>query len=254
MTPEDYLKSNDRSAVPAWLTGYRRDSTFKSSDFFNSRVVFYPGSGTDGHAVKVFGSSHAAHCFVYVDFMLSEADIRSALDSTSHRFKGYKTVARQSVRQNEIGPLSWVSHATEAQRQMAMAHFRGGPPQGFGMFEVLERDERFDDSHGPKRLAILFLGADGHAAYDALFCQEGQKPPYGVLLQDHGFGGNYCEFGEGGVMHDVASRTNSFPKYLLVSSNTRLWPGYELVDGLEATHGGWASFERRLYVREVEGG
>jgi hypothetical protein len=132
---------------------------------------------------------------------------------------------------------------------MAMTHFRGGPPQGFGMFEVLERDERFDDSHGAKRLAILFLGADGHAAYDALFCQEGQKLPYGVLLQDYGIGGgNYCEFGEGGVMHDVASRTNSLPKYLLVSSNTRLWPGYELVDGLEATHGGWASFERNLYI------
>jgi hypothetical protein len=70
-----------------------------------------------------------------------------------------------------------------------------------------------------------------------------------VLLQDHGIGGgNYCEFGEGGAMHDVASRTNSLPNYLLVSSTTRVWPGYELVDDLEPTHGGWASFERNLYI------
>ena len=33
----------------------------------------------------------------------------------------------------------------------------------FGFLEVLERDHEFDDNHGARRLAILFLGADGIA-------------------------------------------------------------------------------------------
>ena len=64
----------------------------------------------------------------------------------------------------------------------------------------MERKPEYDEAHGPKRLAIIFLFADGIASYDALFCQSRNKcEPFGVLLQDHGFGGNYDKFGMGGI-------------------------------------------------------
>lgn len=49
----------------------------------------------------------------------------------------------------------------------------GSKPYGF--LEVLERDAELGPEHGAARLAIIFLGADGHATYDALFCQ-GKNP------------------------------------------------------------------------------
>jgi hypothetical protein len=255
MTPKTYLQMYERERVPEWLNNYSKDSNFNCSEFFKSRVVFYPGSGNDGHAVEVFGASHSAHCFVYSDYMLGEDSILDDLNSKHRSLKGYNTFAIESVNQTEISPSNWRSHLTETQRQLVIEgfsrFFRRSPPQAYGMFVVFERDEQFDNTHGPERLAILFLGADGHATFDALFCQDNQTPPFAVLLQDHGFGGNYCDFGEGGIMQNIASRTNRLPKYLLVSSCTKEWPDYELVNGLEPTHGGWASFQRNLFINHA---
>jgi hypothetical protein len=40
---------------------------------------------------------------------------------------------------------------------------------------MLERKPEYDEAHGPKRLAVLFLFSDGIATYEALFCQAGNK-------------------------------------------------------------------------------
>jgi len=74
MTVYDYLKK-DKEPIPRWLLEIKEGDPFPYQDFFASRIVYYPGSYTDGHAVKVFGSTHSAHSFVYVDYMLNQAEI-----------------------------------------------------------------------------------------------------------------------------------------------------------------------------------
>jgi hypothetical protein len=74
MTVYDYLKK-DKEPIPRWLLEIKEGDPFPYQDFFASRIVYYPGSYTDGHAVKVFGSTHSAHSFVYVDYMLNQAGI-----------------------------------------------------------------------------------------------------------------------------------------------------------------------------------
>ena len=65
------------------------ESLFNREDFFNSRVVFYPGAYVDGHAIKLFGSSHAAHCFVYCDYWHEQNEIsRLVKNSESPAFQG----------------------------------------------------------------------------------------------------------------------------------------------------------------------
>ena len=50
---------------------------------------------------------------------------------------------------------------------------------------MLERKPEYDEEHGPKRLAVLFLFTHGIATYDALFCQAGNKlEPSALLLHD----------------------------------------------------------------------
>jgi hypothetical protein len=121
----------------------------------------------------------------------------------------------------------------------------------FGFLEVLERDRDLDDDHGARRLAILFLGADGIAAYEALFCQRqhGQSAPFGVVLQDHGFGGNYERFGGGGLLERIAKDTNALPRFLLVAGNTNAWEGFERVPDVEGDHGGMHAHRRFLFRR-----
>jgi len=119
--------------------------------------------------------------------------------------------------------------------------------------EILQRDPGFSDEHGAERLAILFLKEDGIAAYDALFCQPRSVcPPFGVLLQDHGFGGNYTSFGAGGLLDRVAQESGVLPPYLLVGGNTLPWSGFVRIDGLAPVYGGMHHSERHLYRRALE--
>ena len=215
-----FLK-NWAEPCPEWLAAFNQGSRFDAEQFFASRVVFYPGSGHDGHAVKVFGRDHVAHCFVYADYWAPEGSIRESLDDPIHHFKGYHSIARISLTIKDLITRPWQPHAAPG-HEWAKPHI-----EPYGFLEVLERDAEFGPDHGAERLAIIFLGADGHATYDALFCQGNPpKPPFAVLLQDHGFGGNYSKFGRGGVMEKIAKATRSRPEFLFVAENTKAWEGY----------------------------
>ena len=83
------------------------------------------------------------------------------------------------------------------------------------MLVILERKSSFDDDHGPERLAILFLGADGIATYEAIFANGNAPQFFGFLLQDHGFGGNYDCFGRGGLLEKIMVRSKVYPHFVL---------------------------------------
>lgn len=251
-----YLRRTQQEDMPAWLAQFRKGDPFPREQFFASRVVFYPGCGTDGHAVRVFGSTHSAHCFVYVDYHLPRSEIeeqlatspddpamglvapfeRAALErlyqrldrwGSVTRFRGYVTLDRIELRESDITPGGWTPHirADEIPRHLADQARPTLAP--FAFLEVLQREPGYDETHGPRRLAVLFLGADGIATYDALFCQgSGHRPPFAILLHDHGFGGNYDSFGGGGLLERIAIRCGVFPEWLLVAKHTEPWDGF----------------------------
>jgi hypothetical protein len=246
MTPYQIL-SEDKEACPEWLMKLTPGSTFERSDFFKSRVVFYPGSGHDGHAVKLFGSTHAAHCFVYADYLIEVSEITASLDrpklNHTEHFNGYHTLVRITLSPESIIPAGL--KPLRPDQEWAKPRIK---PYGF--LEVLERDQGLTDEHGANRLAILFLGADGHATYDALFCQANGTPsPFAVFIQDHGFGGNYSPFGHGGLMEEIAITTQVWPHWLVVAENSSAWEQYEPMPDVDADRGGMQGNRRRLYQR-----
>lgn len=234
--------------LPGWLRDYAPGQPFPREAFFGSRVVYYPGCGEDGHAVKAFGSAHAAHAFVYADFGIRREVVTREL--SQNPFAGYQTRSVLDLREADLRPRGWRSHATAEETRGAA---KPGHAEPFGVFAILERDPEHDQRHGPERLAFLYLGADGIATYDALFCQGDAPPPYAVLLQDHGSGGNYDRFGSGGLMARVAERRRSFPKWLLVAKNTQPWEGYERVPQVHAECGGQHAMPRSLCCRGENG-
>lgn len=185
--------------------------------FLSERVVFYPGSGSDGQPVALFNQTHSAHCYVYVDYLLERDDLLRKLITDG--FLGYRKQARVDLDGSDFGPVRY--HAPPQ-------NYRFEPVKPYGFVQVFEREAGLGESHGAARFAVLFLGADGHATYDALFCQENGVPaPWCMVLQDHGFGGNYSDFGAGGLTHQVARACGVYPDFMLRADNTRIWPGYE---------------------------
>jgi len=83
----------------------------------------------------------------------------------------------------------------------------------------------YNEAHGPKRIAILFLYADGIATYDALFCQaRNNLEPFGILL------------------HDQIK-----PTYLLDDYNTKPWRNYTKLADVAGDCGGMHNMARYLH-------
>lgn len=235
-------------AMPAWLASFGPRSRFSAERFFQSRVVYYPGSGTDGHPVKMFGSSHSAHGFIYVDYGIEPRTIEQRLNDPDAGFAGYRSGPRVAVRGRDLFTGWYEPHAFPGEIPPATRLEADDDECGF--LQILDRRDDVTDDHGPRRLAVLFLFTDGIAAYDALFCQVADRPgPFAALLHDHGFGGNYDRFGDGGLLHRIAARARVFPDYLLVAHNTTPWQGYTACEGVDGDVGGSAAAVRRLWQR-----
>ena len=235
MTPE---------SLPGWLRDWKPGGTLAMKEFFASRVVFYPGSGTDGQPVKFFGSRHVAHCFVYVDYGISRHHVEQELGESGHPFIGYRGIGHVHLTERDLTPEGWVPHLP-----LELSPNYRAIERPYAFLRILERKSGFDDGHGPQRLALLILCSDAIAAYDALWCQTGSQPtaPYAVVLQDHGWGGNYTTFGQGGRLEALASSTGRLPQVLFVAENTRPWSGYEPVEGEAEGGGGMHGFWRQIW-------
>lgn len=206
--------------IPAWLAAVPRNATsIDVDDFFSSRVVFYPGSGNDGHPLRVFASSHEACSFLYVDYLVDRDELVRTVEGKGRGYSapalGYHLHARVDVDVERIVPADFES------RVSCRRHCTGA---GFAFVAVLERDHHRGDDHGPERLAILFVSRDAFDVYEAAFVQK-DRAPYAIVLQDHGFGGNHDRFGGGGRLERLATDT-ARPPFLVVGANTRPWDGY----------------------------
>jgi hypothetical protein len=249
MSIYEYLHQQ-REDSPAWLGRFNPGDQFPRDQFFASRVVYYPGSGTDGHPVKVFGSTHSAHCFVYADYGVNQATLEEELGDPRYGFRGYETLARVQLREQDLVPRGWTAHVDRTEVPHHRHWFATVAAAPFGFLEVLERNRELGDDHGAPRLAILFLGADGAATYDALFCQrDSVSAPFALVLQDHGFGGNYDRFGAGGLLERIARRCEVMPQWLLVADDMRPWDGFERVPNVNGDRGGMHNNLRFLYQR-----
>ena len=232
MTTKEYLKQY-REDIPEWLKAYQRGKSRSLADFLKSRIVYYPGSGIDGDPVEVFGASHSAHCFVYADYWLPKDELSKELHT--HGFRGYDILDEVSFSECEVmAAIPWRRHFLSEEEMRAAANGTAkmrqvNHPSPYTLLAILERKPNFGDDHGPERLAILFLGADGIATYEAIFANGNAPQFFGFLLQDHGWGGNYDRFGRGGLLEKIMTRSKVFPHFVL-TVHDRLYDGYARVE------------------------
>lgn len=243
--------SQHAQACPDWLRAVTPGGPLPLQAFLKERTVFYPGCGLDGHPMKVFGSARAAHCFVYADYWMKRDDVVAAIDGCrpDTGVRGYRPVARFDLRLQDF-PVRWEPGMSRfAPREVPWTYQNAVKPYAF--LQVWERLPEMGPSWGADRLAMLMLGADAHAVYEGLFCQPGGATQlYGILLQDHGFGGNYDRFGRDGLSARIAQHYQVFPEWQLVAdANTRAWDGYARVADVESSFG---SGRHRFLHRRVK--
>ena len=200
---------------PLWLWNYKKGMPVSFSDIMAGRVAYYPGSGYDGTLIKVGNLSRSVHSYLYVDYGVGKEEMIKHLAQPNSIY-GY----------HSIGHIEWSEK---------------------GFTEIMERNSDKDEAFGARRFAVTFLFADGIATYYQLFCMEYKKAPWIFLLQDHGFGGNYDQFGAGGLLDAIITKNGIRPQHVICADNTRIWNGYKET-GLPPIDDG-KHHPRRLYKK-----
>jgi len=228
MSPSDVL-ARKRINLPGWIRETPPFTAEIRELFFQSRVVFYPGGGTDGHPIKLFSSSGAAFCFVYAD----QAGCDYGQDPA-----GYEIVHNEDV--------SW-------QGRKRPFHFSGEIPRA-ARWIIFQRKEGYGPGHGHEFIAVLYVHGEAFTVYWDLWARNG-KAPYAIIIVDHGFGGNFTGrrfVGQESPMYEWANSNNAWPDWLLVSElgSTETWPGYHCVS--TGVPGGMHNDQRFLFVRATD--
>lgn len=154
--------------------------------------LYYPACGNDGGPVKYLGRWF--HSFVYVDYRYGRENFINELETRP--FSKYQVLGRRGVSLCELVPNGWSQPRlteTEAEQATQYADRRSGEP--FCEWVVMERNASAPENHGPARFSLLYLNADGAAAYEALYTGNALcAGAIAVIQPGHGFGFNWTDF------------------------------------------------------------
>ncbi|WP_300974497.1 hypothetical protein [Sphingomonas sp. LHG3406-1] len=230
------LTSEERAKpVPLWLAciGDHLPAELPLHDLLDGSL-YYPASGFDGDPIALL--SGAVFSFIYVDYACTKQALEAALQEGG--FRGYHELARRDVAESELRSTNSVTvHPTAAELEtLSRADFQR-VNEAFCSWHVFERSAGFGPEHGPERFSMLFVLADGAAAYQALYSSRGITPAILAIIQPgHAFGGNYSNFFEpGALLHrSVCQMGQPWPKRILAgwykgAASTELepvWPEY----------------------------
>ena len=228
--------------VPAWLARASSDTMhtepFPLHDVLHDSL-YYPASGFDGDPIQYLAGCIAS--FIYVDFCHERDELESELKERG--YLGYKRIRTRPVTERELAPNGWrPEYPAPGDEGRLFLEQRVKPP--FCTWSVFERHRECPDSHGPSRFSLLYLCADGRAAFQALYLSNRQRPKAVAVIQP---GDQVFENPEGLFARNVLDNPVGPPDFLLyggAGGRDRYlqapWPGYRAPSCLQRGDSGCA--------------
>ena len=206
--------------------------------------LYYPSSGFDGDPVRHLAGNVLS--FVYVDYGKTREDLDDVLKNPG--FKGYDVIAKRDVTEKELTPRGW-SPSFPSPADGDPSRYRDWIKNPFCSWIILERAREIPVCHGPRRFSLLYLCADGAAAYQALYHANKKFATFVAIIQPgHGTGGNWTDFTDPEAIfaRSVLKNPAGKPEFLLYGGYGEqhdympaCWPGYpEIVCFLDRARGG----------------
>ena len=229
----DHLISKE--AAPRWLMNVNVDASPPIPALLEGSV-FYPACGLDGRPVQYLAGN--SHSFIYVDYGVAAPVLTRAIGA-DNSFKGYQLFGGRFLHQDEL-PNSFTEDAAGVQ------HSVDGDPNRYRKYRVapytcwavFQRMTGVPETHGPERFSLLYIAADGVAAYQALYGAHQARPQVVAIIQPgHAFGHNWTNFYDPNqiLARTVATTVRGGPRYLLIGGRaadmtflqSTQWPGYD---------------------------
>lgn len=204
-------------ATPTWLMNLNPSDIQKGPGPWMKHLVedalVYPGSGLDGSPVRQ--CTGAFHSFIFLDYGTRKAKVISELKRQRKTGTGF--AHHHLVGLVEFDPTPFVANVDPCFIHQDSGDSQIEPP--YGIWAVYE-------SNGPgptERFSFLFLGMEAIQALAALYPATA---PRGLVVQEHGFGGNcWGNFSE--QIMSLAEHWKGLPEILILGPNHHLgkWLG-----------------------------
>ena len=178
---------------PQWLRGitkpHAEEGQFPLHDLLKDSL-YYPAAGFDGLPVEHLAGNF--YSFIYVDYSISHDRLKEEVEERG--FLGYSPIICREVSEQELAPNGWTLPPLKEGDGDPSKH-RELIVKPYCLWYVFERDEDRSESHGPSRFSLLYLCADGVAAFHALYTCNKQHPKAVAVIQPGtGWGGNWTNF------------------------------------------------------------
>ena len=197
---------------PTWLMGLSPSDIQLGPGPWRKHIIedalVYPGSGLDGSPVRQFNG--AIDNFIFLDYGTSKSDVLAELNRTRKTGTGF-------AHHRLVGMVEFDTEALLDSADLAFTYRNENvhetqPP--FGIWAVYE-----SNAHAfSKRFSFLFLGSEAIKALAALFPTHA---PRGLVVQEHGFGGNcWASFSE--QILRLSEKWVTLPELMVLGPNHRL--------------------------------
>jgi len=223
-------------AYPSWLKTLPVESMDEDEFPLNNILtdsLYYPSSAFDGDPVRHLAGN--IYSFIYCDYGQTKIDLGDSLENSG--FRGYHAIGRRPVLEHELNPKgvipSGVNPRVDGRAERSERHIK----TPFCEWMIFEKNENVSQSSGPERFSLLYLCADGAAAYQVLFTPNRIRPKVICIIQPgEGFGRNWTSFKKPNQILARSVRENpaGMPPFLLDgqywktdASSPACWPYYD---------------------------
>jgi hypothetical protein len=203
-------------------------------------TLFYPGSGDDFQPLSDFISGSSIDKVYYVDYNeninLSSENVIAALGSDWYIIEEAQLTPK-NFNQNDWTDFWYNIDKVDPQYD---------PTKVYG-FEIVLKNKL-----NRKLCHFHFLRTEAIKTFLILFNSLLTAPPDVIVLQDHGFGGNWGNqvFGYGednnAKFYGINKVSEKMPPFIYVAENTHPWPEYEQITDFEGSYGS-AGHRRALF-------
>jgi hypothetical protein len=176
--------------IPEWLS---TDNFAFDINKVLDNSLYYPCARFDGDPVKYLMGN--VFSFIYVDCGVSKVDFQQSINNPG--FRGYHIIHRQTISQNQLAPGGWSIRIQpdHNEKNPNDNFYTNWIKEPFCEWIIFERDDDRDESYNSKRFSLIYLCADGVAAYQAMYLSNNIKHKIIAIIQPgHGFGGNWTNF------------------------------------------------------------
>jgi hypothetical protein len=211
----------DKAIEPNWLSNIEKRffSKFPLLDIIENSL-YYPACGLDGSPIKYMGGNILS--FIYVDYGVTKE--KNMADLNNKGCAGYDILLQREIDERDLVPHGWKQKYCKPSDgdPSSIKDFIVNEP--YCLWTIFKRQPNRNQNHGPDKFSLLYLTADGAAAFDAIYLKNNKRPKAIAIIQPGtAFGGNWTDFRD---------HTKILGRYVL--NNPAGIPDYLL-------YGGWGS-------------